>query len=73
MIEYDKQALSDITVFNKYARYIPEFGRRETFEEIVRRNMDMHIEKYPFMHEQIQHYYENYVIPKKVLSSMRLS
>lgn len=70
-MEYDKQALSDITVFNKYARYITELGRRETFEEIVRRNMDMHITKYPFMSDQIEYYYENYVVKKKVLPSMR--
>ena len=70
-MEYDKQALSDITVFNKYARYIQEFNRRETFEEIVRRNMDMHITKYPFMSDQIEYYYENYVVKKKVLPSMR--
>ena len=27
--------LSDITVYNKYAKYIPELQRRETWEEIV--------------------------------------
>ena len=35
--------LSDITVYMKYARYIPEIQRRETWEELVERNMVMHI------------------------------
>lgn len=29
MVEKDKQALSNITVFNKYARYLPEKGLEE--------------------------------------------
>ena len=37
--------LSDITVYMKYARYIPEIQRRETWEELVERNMVMHIRK----------------------------
>lgn len=28
-MEADKKALSDITVFNKYAKFIPAKGRRE--------------------------------------------
>jgi ribonucleoside-triphosphate reductase len=67
----DKQALADITVFNKYARYSPEHNRRENWEEIVFRNMSMHITKYPHMKEEIEEVYYNFVIPKKVLPSMR--
>jgi hypothetical protein len=37
----DKQALSDITVFNKYAKFIPALGRRENWAEIVDRNVNM--------------------------------
>lgn len=29
------EILSDIVVFSKYARYIPEIKRRETWDEIV--------------------------------------
>ena len=39
--------LSDITVYMKYARYLPEKKRRETWEELVARNMEMHMKKYP--------------------------
>ena len=41
----EQQILSDITVHMKYARYEEERQRRETWTEIVKRNMDMHIKK----------------------------
>lgn len=62
--------LSQITVFNKYAKYIPNLQRRETWEEIVTRNRDMHIEKFPAMTEEITKAYE-LVYAKKILPSMR--
>jgi len=62
--------LSEITVFNKYAKYVPELQRRETFEEIVDRNMAMHIRKYPIMNEEIKDAYK-FVYNKQVLPSMR--
>lgn len=71
MVEKDKQALSDITVFNKYARYLPEKGRRENWQEIVQRNMEMHQRRYPQVHNTIEHVYNNFVLTKKVLPSMR--
>lgn len=67
----DKEALSDITVFNKYAKFIKEAGRRENYSEIVTRNMNMHIEKYPHMETEIKEVYKNFVQTKKVLPSMR--
>ena len=36
-MEVSNQILSDIIVFNKYAKFIPEKGRRETFDEICNR------------------------------------
>jgi ribonucleoside-diphosphate reductase alpha chain len=63
--------LSDITVYMKYARYIPEIQRRETWEELVERNMVMHIRKYPEIKEEIKQVYKDYVFNKKVLPSMR--
>ena len=50
MTEKDQVArdiLSDITVHMKYARYLPEKERRETWSEIVDRNKAMHQKKYP--------------------------
>jgi ribonucleoside-triphosphate reductase len=41
-----QEALSDIVVYNKYARYKPELGRRENWEEIIDRYLRMMIKKY---------------------------
>ena len=46
-MELNNQILSEITVYMKYARYIPELNRRETWDELVTRNKNMHIKKYP--------------------------
>ena len=46
--------LSDITVFNKYAKYNEDVGRRESWKELVTRNMDMHIRKYPHIEAEIR-------------------
>ena len=69
-MEISNKILSDITVYMKYAKYIPELERRETWDELVDRNRDMHIEKYPKLREEIIQAYE-YVYAKKVLPSMR--
>lgn len=66
-----QQILSDITVFNKYAKYIPDLKRRETWQELCDRNMAMHINKYPKLEAEIREVYTNYVYTKKVLPSMR--
>lgn len=71
MMQLSQKVLSDITVFNKYSRYIPEIGRRETWEELVERNMAMHIKKFPQIKDEIKKVYREFVIPKKVLPSMR--
>jgi len=69
-MDISTQILSDITVYMKYAKYIPELNRRETWEELVTRNMDMHIKKYPQLEPEIRSTYE-FVYDKKVLPSMR--
>jgi len=64
------QILSDITVYMKYARYLPEKSRRETWDELVARNMEMHMKKYPDLKQEIKDAYQ-FVYDKKVLPSMR--
>ena len=68
--ELNKKILSDITVHMKYAKFIPELNRRETWEELVTRNKEMHQKRYPELTDQIQLAYK-YVYDKKVLPSMR--
>ena len=70
MSQIDKDILSDITVHMKYAKYIPELNRRETWKELVTRNEEMHIKKYPQLKDEINKAYE-LVYSKKVLPSMR--
>jgi hypothetical protein len=70
MSELNNKILSDITVHMKYAKYIPELQRRETWEELVDRNKAMHVRKYPSLENDINTYYK-YVYEKKILPSMR--
>jgi ribonucleoside-triphosphate reductase len=69
-MELSNRILSDITVYMKYARYIPEKNRRETWEELVTRNKEMHQRKYPTLKKEIEKVYK-LVYEKKVLPSMR--
>ena len=69
-MDISTKILSDITVYMKYARYIPEKKRRETWKELVERNKKMHIKKYPELKSQIDKAYK-FVLDKKVLPSMR--
>ena len=67
----NKKILSDITVHMKYAKYKPDLERRETWEEICERNMNMHIKTYPQLEKDIKDVYKHFVLTKKVLPSMR--
>jgi ribonucleoside-triphosphate reductase len=69
-MELSNEILSDITVYMKYARFRPDLQRRETWEELVTRNKEMHIKKYPGLQENIEEVYK-LVYDKKVLPSMR--
>ena len=62
--------LSDITVYMKYAKFVPELNRRETWYELVTRNKQMHIKRYPALKDEIESVYE-LVYDKKILPSMR--
>ncbi len=65
-----QEILSDIVVYNKYAKYLPTKQRRETWEELVTRNKEMHQSKFPDLKDEIEEVYEM-VYDKKVLPSMR--
>ena len=70
-MDKSQEILSEVTIFQKYAKYVPEVQRRETWEEICERNIAMHVKKYPALRHEIQQVYKQFVIPKKVLPSMR--
>ena len=69
-MDISQKILSDITVFMKYAKFQPEKNRRETWEELVTRNKEMHQRKYPYIKDEIEEVYKM-VYDKKVLPSMR--
>jgi ribonucleoside-diphosphate reductase alpha chain len=54
----------------KYAKYNPELQRRETWKDLVDRNKEMHLKKFPQLSEEIEEAYK-YVYDKKALPSMR--
>ena len=70
VMDISNQILSDLTVHMKYAKYLPELERRETWDELVRRNKAMHIKKFPDLKDSIISAYE-LVHDKKILPSMR--
>ena len=70
MMTISNEILSEITVFMKYAKYLPDLQRRETWTELVTRNKEMHLKKYPQLTEEIEEVYKM-VYGKKILPSMR--
>lgn len=69
-MELSQKILSDLAVHMKYAKYNEKLKRRETWEEIVDRNKEMHIFKFPKLAAEINDAYK-FVYEKKVLPSMR--
>jgi ribonucleoside-triphosphate reductase (thioredoxin) len=65
-----RKILSDITVYMKYAKFVPQLNRRETWDELVTRNKEMHQKKYPNIKDEIESAYK-LVYDKKILPSMR--
>jgi hypothetical protein len=69
-MDLSSEILSNITVYMKYSKYLPELKRRETWDELVTRNMEMHIKHYPKIEQEIRENYK-FVYNKQVLPSMR--
>ncbi len=69
-MENNLEILSDVVHHMKYAKYLPEKNRRETYKETVDRNMQMHVDEYPDLKNDIEDAYA-YVYRKEVIPSMR--
>lgn len=69
-MEYYNKILSDITAFNKYAKYLPSFSRRESLEETINRSMHMHLDMFPKLSKDIIEAYR-YVHSLEIMPSMR--
>jgi len=69
-MEVSNSILSDLTVYMKYAKFNPEKERRESWTELVDRNKEMHLKKFPQLSYEIEQAYK-FVYEKKALPSMR--
>jgi ribonucleoside-diphosphate reductase alpha chain len=69
-MDVTQEILSEITTYMKYAKFNPAKNRRETWQELVTRNKEMHQAKFPKLHDEIEEAYK-LVYDKKVLPSMR--
>jgi ribonucleotide reductase, class II len=70
-LDASQKILSDITIFMKYAKYLPHLNRRENWEELIDRNKGMHLKKFPEHQKEIEDAYK-FVYDKKILPSMRM-
>ncbi|MCK5676055.1 MAG: recombinase, partial [Verrucomicrobia bacterium] len=66
----DASAIQDYMLASRYARYLPEMGRRETYAEAVGRVCDMHLRRYPQAEEDIRWAFDQ-VLDRRCLPSMR--
>ena len=66
----DASAIQDYMLVSRYARFLPEMGRRETFAEAVGRVRDMHLRTFPAAEEDIRWAFDQ-VVDKRCLPSMR--
>lgn len=66
----DASAIADYIHPSKYARYLPELKRRETYEETVARVEAMHLRRFPEVESDIRWAFDM-VREKRVLPSMR--
>jgi len=64
------KALSEVVHFNKYAKYIAEEKRRESYEENVDRYIQMMKDNYPKLIGDIESH-SSFIYERKVLPSMR--
>lgn len=63
--------LQKFTAVSKYARYLADRKRRETWEETAARYAGMLAEKYPHRARQVERLRDEFITPMRVLPSMR--
>ena len=73
LIMTENKAIQILRHYRTYeiCKVFTESERRETWDEIVARNKNMHIKAYPELGEEINEIYKNYVRTRKILPSMR--
>lgn len=66
-----KELLSNTVIHEKYSKTINNGTDKESYEELIERNQQMHIKRFPSLKEQIKTAYTEFVLTKRVLPSMR--
>jgi ribonucleoside-diphosphate reductase alpha chain len=66
------KALSDYTIYSRYAHYIPEKKRRETWEEITNRVFEMHERKYKSALDSSSELKEDFEFAKEMVKKKRV-
>lgn len=69
-MEVSNKIASDITTYCKYAKYLPDENRRETWEETIARTEEMHVRKYKGLAIPIYKAFKGVKL-KETLPSMR--
>lgn len=69
-MQINQRILSDLIIYMKYARYIPDLQRRELWPEICERYASMLIQRYPLLENEIKAKMQ-FVLARKILPSMR--
>lgn len=69
-MDLSQKIASEITVHMKYAKYDTEKYRRESWKELITRNKQMHLDRFPILKDDIEWAYQ-FVYDKKILPSMR--
>lgn len=65
------ELMSNVVHYLKYAKYVEETKGRESWIENVNRTKEMHQRKYPQLAEEINSVFNQFVMHKQVLASMR--
>jgi hypothetical protein len=66
------KALSDYTVYSRYAHYLPEKKRRETWEEITERVFAMHARKYAKPLQESEEFKADFEFAKDMVKKKRV-
>ena len=61
-MEANLELLGDLVHHMKYAKYLPEKNRRETYAETVNRNKSMHKKAYPELEDEIESVYNHQML-----------
>lgn len=66
------KALSNYTIYSRYAHYIPEKRRRETWDEITDRVFDMHARRYAKQLEESAEFRADFEFAKEMVRQKRV-